>query len=131
MARREIVTQTTSLEKCILELILSIINVGIGVLCAFTDKPELITAFYIAILIQALDNLYEYLCFMFGNKNKIKRWFRNIVAIMALLQGFAFFISLWLIFASITNDYISYLLCGLVALPVILLVYELVYHMTK
>ncbi|WP_164174628.1 hypothetical protein [Ruminococcus flavefaciens] len=131
MARRNICVTTKNLESCIIKIIITIANVVIGVWCGLSDKPKLIAAFYVAILLQAIDTTYEYLSFLSENKRNVIRWFRNTIALLALVQGFAIISSLYCISNSVNNGLISIVLCILISLPALLLVYELVYHMIK
>ena len=132
MVRKKICVTTKSMESCVVELFLVFAEIVIGVWFGLNDNKELNTAFYVAVVLQAMDTAYTCMSFLLENKGKMMRWFRNVLAIMFLLQGIATIVALLcLLSIGINSVFLSYFLCILISLPIFLLIYELVYHMTK
>lgn len=130
MARRTVCVKTKGILQCLIELAITMVNIGIGVWCGLDDNPDLI-AFYVAILLQGISNAYDYMCFFAENKNNITRWFRNVIVIITFLQIVAITVCFVCLVKGFIVFWLSVAICILVTLPLLLLLYELAYHMTK
>lgn len=96
-------TISNSLVGCIIKLAVASIAVVIGVLCGLDQGESSAKAFHIAIILQSIDTIAEYLSALHEYDGRLTKFLRNSLAVITLLQVAALIIS----FVCISKDWSS------------------------